>query len=69
MAVYKGAVVMVLTDLVDSDFEKSCRGKTRESIKRRRKSGYFQNIFQELKVEDGICFKDMFRMSVNDYDY
>ena len=37
------------------------------SLKRRRESGYFQNIFQELKAEDWMGFKDMFRMSVTDY--
>ena len=66
MAAYNGAVVMVLTKLVDSHDEKPRRGKTREWIKRRRESGYFQNIFQELKIEDRMDFKDKFRMSVAD---
>ena len=65
---YKGAVMMVLTELVDSDDKKTGRGKTREWIKRRRESGYFQNIFQESKVEDRMGLKDMFRMSVTDYN-
>ena len=52
MAAYKGAIVMVLTELVDSDNEKPRRGKTKEWIKRRRESGCFQNIFQKLKFED-----------------
>ena len=52
MAAYKGAVGMVLIKLVDSDDEEPHRGKTREWIKRRKESGYFQNIFQELKVGD-----------------
>ena len=60
---------MVLTELVDSYDEKPHRGKTREWIKRRRKSGYFQNIFQELKVEDRMGFKAMLRMSVTDYEF
>ena len=46
MAAYKGAVVMVLTELVDSDDEKPVRGKTREWVKRREESGYSQIIFQ-----------------------
>ena len=69
MAVYKVAAVMVLTELVNSDDKKTRRGKTREWIKRRRESGYFQNIFQELKVEDRMGLKDMFRMSVTDYKF
>ena len=52
MAVSKGAVVTLLTDLVDSDDEKPRRGKTRKWIKRKRESSYFQNKFQNLKVED-----------------
>ena len=68
MAVYKVAAVMVLTELVNSDGKKTRRGKTREWIKRRRESGYFQNIFQESKVEDRMGLKDMFRMSVTDYN-
>ena len=69
MAAYKDAVVMVLTELVDLDYENPYRGKTREWMKRRRESGYFQNIFQELKVEDRMVLKDMFRMSVTDYEF
>ena len=65
----QGAVVMVLTELVDSDDEKPLRGKKREWIKRRRESGYFQNIFLELKFEDQTGFKDMFRISVTDYKF
>ena len=68
MAVYKVAAVMVLTELVNLDDKKTRRGKTREWIKRRRESGYFQNIFQESKVEDRMGLKDMFRMSVTDYN-
>ena len=45
---YKGAIVMVLTELADSDDKKLCRRKTRKWVKMRRKSGYFQNIFQKL---------------------
>ena len=60
---------MVLTELVDSDDEKSRRGKTRLWMKRSRESSYFQNIFQELKVEDQMGFKDMFHMSVTDDEF
>ena len=68
MVTYKGAVVMVLTEFVDSDDEEPRSGKTREWIKRRRESSYFQNIFQGLKVEDRLGFKDMFRISATDYE-
>ena len=68
MAAYKGAVVMVLTKLVDSDDEKPCWAKAKEWIKKRRESGYFQNTVQELRVEDRTGFKDMLPMSVTDYE-
>ena len=68
MVTYKGAVVMVLTEFVDSDDEEPRSGKTREWIKRRRESSYFQNIFQGWKVEDRLGFKDMFRISATDYE-
>ena len=60
---------MALTELADPDDKKPGRRKTREWIKRRRESGYFQKIFQELKVEDRMGFRDMFRMSVADYEF
>ena len=68
MVAYKSAIVIVLTELVDPENEKPLRRKTREWIKsrRERESGYFQNIFQELKVEDHVGFKDMFRLKVAD---
>ena len=69
MAVYKVVVVMVLTELLDSDYEKPRQGKAREWIKRRRETGYFQNIFQGLKAKDRTGIKDMFCMSFTDYEY
>ena len=56
-------------ELVDSDDEKPCQGKTKEWIKRRRESGYFQKVFQELKFEDRMGFKVMFHMSVTDFEF
>ena len=67
MAANNGAVVTLLTDLVDSDDEKPRRGKTRKWIKRKRESSYFQNKFQNLKVEDWIDFR--IHMSVLDYEF
>ena len=69
MVAFKVAVMTVLTELVDSHDEKPRQMKTREWIKRTRESDYFQNIFQELKVEDQMGFKDKFRMSVTDYEF
>ena len=52
----------MLCELLDSD-----DGKTSNWIKRREERGYFSNIVQELKIEDRLGFKDMFRMDVTDF--
>ena len=62
-------VVVVLNELMDFDDEKPCRGKTRQWVKRRRESGYFTNIIQELKVGDRMGFEELFRMDVVDFEY
>ena len=63
------ALVLVLNELMDSDDEKPTRGKTREWVKRREQSGYFNNIVKELKVEDRLGFREMFRMDVGDFEF
>ena len=65
----EAATLVVLCELLDSDDEKPTRGKTRNWIKRREERGYFSNIVQELKIEDRLGFKDMFRMDVTDFEY
>ena len=63
------AFALVLNKLMDSDDEKSTRGKTREWVKRRKQSEYFNNIVKELKVEDRLGFREMFRMDVGDFEF
>ena len=65
----EAATLVVLCELLDSDDEKPTRGKTRNWIKRREERGYFSNIVQELKIEDRLGFKDMFRVDVTDFEY
>ena len=61
------ALVLVLNELMDSDDEKPTRGKTREWVKRREQSGYFNSIVKELKVEDRLGFRKMFR--IDDFEF
>ena len=61
--------VIILNELMDSDDEKPTRGKTREWIRRRKESGYFTNIIQELIVEDRHGFREMFRMDVGYFEF
>ena len=62
-------LVLVLNELMDSDDEKPTRGKTREWVKRREQSRYFNNIVKELKVEDRLGFREIFRMNVGDFEF
>ena len=60
--------LVVLNELMDSDDEKPQQGKTRNWIKRRHERGYFNNIIQELRIEDQFGFREMFRMDVTDFE-
>ena len=62
-------LVSVLNELMDSCNEKPTSGKTREWLKRREQSGYFNNIVNELKVEDRLGFRQMFQMDVQDFEF
>ena len=62
------AMLVVLSELKDSDDEKPRRGKTRPWIKRRREKGYFNNIIKELRIEDRLGFRQMFRMGIADFE-
>ena len=64
-----GAFVLVLNELMDSDDEKPTRGKTWGWVKRSEQSGYFNNIVKELKFDDRLGFREMFRMDVGDLEF
>ena len=61
-------ILVLLNKLVDSDDEKPTRGRTRDWVKRRKEKGYFNNIIKELKIEDRIGFREMFRMDISDFE-
>ena len=63
------ALVLVLNELMDSDGEKPTRVKTMEWVKRIEQCGYFNNIVKELKIEDRLGFREMFRMDVGDFEF
>ena len=64
MVAHKGAVVMVLTELANSDDEKPRRGKQENGSKGGEKVGT-----SKTKAEDRMDFKDLFRTSVTDYEF
>ena len=58
------AMVVILSELADSDDEKPTRGPTRSCIKRRKENGFFETIIRELILEDLAGFKEMLRKNV-----
>ena len=52
METKQSLILVVLPELMDSDDEKSTRGKTRLWIKKRSVSGYFNNVITELMIKD-----------------
>ena len=64
----KAAAALIILELVGEDEERSCkRGRTREWIKRREEQGYFDNLVRELSIEDTAAFKEMMRMSHQEF--
>ena len=68
MAAKEVAMVVILSELADSDDEKPTRGPTRSWIKRRKENGFFETIIRELILEDLAGFKEMFRMGYADFE-
>ena len=44
------------------------KSKTREWIRRRSQLGLYETLIKELIIEDRLSFKEMFRMSVEDFE-
>ena len=65
MEAEQSLILVVLSELIDSDAEKSTRVKTRSWIKRRSASGYFNN----QRTEDRMAFEEMFRLSLEDFEF
>ena len=68
----KAAAILILLDVVEDEDELgdySKRGKTRSWMRKRREKGYFNNIFAELSAEDTDSFKEMIRMSKEEYNF
>ena len=61
------ATLVLLNELVDWDDGKPTRG-TRDWVKRRKEKEYFNNIIKELKIEDRVEFREMFRMDISDFE-
>ena len=64
----KAVATLVILELTEDDDERGCkRGKTREWMKRREEQGYVENIVRELSVEDTAAYREMMRMSHEEF--
>ena len=64
----KAVAALAILNILEEGEERGWeRGKTREWIKRREEKGYFNNIIRELSIEDTAAFKEMMRMSHEDF--
>lgn len=59
----KAAACLGVLLLCEEDECRAKRGKTRNWIKRRSEKGFFQNIVQELRIEDIQGYREMMRMA------
>ena len=59
--------VFAAFEVLNHENKKRRRGKTRQWIRRRDERGYFNNIVNELAIEDTAEYKDMMRMSHADF--
>ena len=61
------AAAMLVELLEDDKKREGKRGKTRSWIRRRGQKGYFNNIVQELMIEDTPSYREMMRMTHEDF--
>ena len=63
----KAANILLFCLLEEDEARTWKRGKTRQWIKRRAEKGYFNNIVTELRLEDTRGYKEMMRMSYEQF--
>ena len=61
-------VATIIVEMLEEDEKRvRRRGKTRSWIRRRKEKGYFNNIVQELMIEDTPGYREMMRMIHDDF--
>ena len=67
----KAAAAIVITEILgeedDNEASRTKRGKTRNWVRRRNEKGLFRNIVEELSIENTGGYKEMTRMSHEDF--
>ena len=64
----KSIAAIILLDILEEDGKRENRRgrKTRGWIRRREEKGYYNNIVQELMIEDTPGYREMMRMTHDD---
>ena len=63
----KVAAILAIMELTNEGDGAAKRGKTREWVRRREEKGLCNNIVRELSIEDTTAYKEMMRMSHEDF--
>ncbi|XP_046856153.1 protein ANTAGONIST OF LIKE HETEROCHROMATIN PROTEIN 1-like [Xenia sp. Carnegie-2017] len=61
------AAALCVVELLEENKRSWTRGKTRPWMKKRKEKGYFTNIVKELRMEDTAGYKEMMRMSYDNF--
>ena len=65
----KVIAALSLLEIVEDEARWWNRGKTKGWMKRRDEQGYVDNIVTELSIEDTLSYREMMRMSHQDFNY
>ena len=64
----KCLAAIILIELLEEDEKRGKgRGKTRSWMRRRKEKGYFNNIVRELMIEDTAGYREMMRMTHDEF--
>ena len=65
----RAVAALIILEIAEDDKRVIKKGKTRKWIRRRKEKGYFDNIVRELSIEDMAAYKEMMRMSHEEFLY
>ena len=65
----RAVAALIILEIAEDDERVIKKGKTRKWIRRRKEKGYFDNIVRELSIEDTAAYKEMMRMSHEEFLY
>ena len=64
----KAVAGLIMLELIEGEDERKWkRGPTRKWMERREEQGYYDNIVRELSIEDTAAYKEMMRMSYEEF--